>query len=86
MALNQDLDISQFKQNEKDTGSADYQVALLTQRINHLTEHLKANKKDHSSRRGLLRLVSRRRKLLDYVKRESDERYQALLKGLELRK
>lgn len=85
-ALQLDIDPTPFKQNEKDTGSADYQVALLTGRINQLTEHCKINKKDHSSRRGLLRLVSRRRKLLDYVKRESDERYQALLKGLNLRK
>ncbi len=85
-ALNQEIDPTPFKLNDNDTGSADYQVALLTVRINHLTEHLKTNKKDHSSRRGLLRLVSRRRKLLDYVKRESSDRYQALLQGLELRK
>ena len=81
-----EINPADFRLNDKDTGSADYQVALLTVRINHLTEHLRGNMKDHSSRRGLLRLVSRRRKLLDYVKRESNDRYQALLKGLNLRK
>ena len=62
------------------------QVALLTQRINLLTEHLKANAKDHASRRGLLKMVATRRKLLDYLKRTADERYKALLEKLNLRK
>jgi len=76
---------AEYKQHEKDTGSADYQVALLTLRIAELTEHLKIHRKDSSSRRGLLRLVARRRKLLAYVKTESDERYQKLVDGLGLR-
>ena len=59
--------IEQFKTHAKDTGSADVQIALLTERINHLTEHLQTNKKDHSSRRGLLMMVSQRRRLLDYL-------------------
>ena len=59
--------IEQFKTHAKDTGSADVQIALLTQRINHLTEHLQGNKKDHSSRRGLLMMVGQRRRLLDYL-------------------
>ena len=75
-----------FQLHEGDTGSADYQVALLTVRILHLTDHMNANKKDFHSRRGLLRMVSRRRKLLDYVKANSEERYQKALKGLGLRR
>ena len=70
----------------KDTGSADVQVAILTQRINLLTEHLKANAKDHASRRGLLKMVATRRKLLDYLKRTADDRYKVLLEKLNLRK
>ena len=75
-----------FKVHETDTGSADYQVALLTKRIKHLTEHLATHKKDTSSRRGLLKLVAQRRKLLDYTKAKSEERYQNLIKGLGLRR
>ena len=75
-----------FKVHETDTGSSDYQVALLTQRIKHLTEHLATHKKDTSSRRGLLKLVAQRRKLLDYTKGVSEERYQKLIKGLGLRR
>lgn len=75
-----------FKIHETDTGSADYQVALLTKRISHLTEHLGRNKKDTSSRRGLLMLVAQRRKLLDYLRGKSEERYQNLIKGLGLRR
>ena len=81
-----DINYDDFKLNPNDTGSADYQVALLTGRIKHLTEHLKTHRKDASSRRGLLKLVARRRKLLTYVKRESQERYEGLIKGLGLRK
>ena len=77
--------IEQFKQHEKDTGSADVQIALLTQRINHLTEHLQGNKKDHSSRRGLLVMVSQRRRLLDYLHDTDLVRYQAVTKKLKLR-
>jgi small subunit ribosomal protein S15 len=75
-----------YQLHEGDTGSADYQIVLLTLRISHLTEHLGTHKKDTSSRRGLLRLVSRRRKLLDYLKNNNEERYQKILKGLNLRR
>lgn len=75
-----------FKLHEKDTGSADVQIALLTQRINHLTEHLQQNNKDHSSRRGLLMMVGQRRRLLDYLHTTDAARYQALTKKLKLRK
>lgn len=72
--------------HDKDTGSADVQVARLTERINHLTEHLKGNAKDHSSRRGLLKMVARRRSLLDYLKDTATERYNKLIESLNLRK
>ena len=75
-----------FQLHDKDTGSADIQVAQLTSRINHLTEHLSAHKKDFSTRKGLLKLVARRRKLLDYLKRKNVDRYQNILKGLKLRR
>lgn len=81
-----EIDPKVFKQHDKDTGSADYQVALLTKRILHLTEHMGEHKKDFSSRRGLLRLVARRRKLLDYLKEENEERYIKLIKNLGLRR
>ena len=77
--------IESFKLHDKDTGSADVQVALLTQRINHLTEHLQTNKKDHSSRRGLLLMVSQRRRLLDYLQTVDLTRYQTVAKKLKLR-
>jgi len=77
--------IEQFKLHVKDTGSADVQVALLTQRIDHLTEHLKTNKKDHSSRRGLLMMVGQRRRLLDYLESKDLGRYQSVVKKLKLR-
>ena len=79
-------DIQTLRLHEKDTGSADVQVALLTKRITHLTEHLKANVKDHSSRRGLLQMVARRRKMLDYLKKTATDRYKAVLEKLNLRK
>ncbi len=79
-------DIQALRIHAKDTGSADVQVALLTQRITHLTEHLKANVKDHSSRRGLLQMVARRRKMLDYLKKTATDRYKAVLDKLNLRK
>lgn len=69
-----------------DTGSPEVQIALLTDRINHLTEHLKAHKKDHHSRRGLLMLVGRRRRMLDYVKSNDVERYRAIIAKLGLRR
>ena len=77
--------VTDYQQHEKDTGSADVQIALLTQRINHLTEHLQTSKKDHSSRRGLLVMVSQRRRLLDYLHNTDVNRYQAVTKKLKLR-
>jgi len=75
-----------LQMHAKDTGSADVQVALLTQRINQLTEHFKAHAKDHHSRRGLLQMVARRRKLLDYLKRTANDRYKNVIEKLSLRK
>lgn len=80
------IDSTSFKIHDKDTGSADVQVALLTGRINDLTQHLSVHVKDHSTRRGLLQMVARRRKLLDYLKLTAGERYQKLLKSLNLRR
>ncbi len=77
--------IAEFKTHEKDTGSADVQIALLTERINHLTEHLQTNKKDHSSRRGLLVMVGQRRRLLNYLQTTDVNRYKAVAKKLKLR-
>ena len=70
----------------QDTGSAEGQIALFTYRINHLTEHLKQNKKDHSTRRALIKLVGKRRSLLDYLIKKDIERYRAIIKELNLRK
>ncbi|MFT3992099.1 MAG: 30S ribosomal protein S15 [Luteolibacter sp.] len=81
-----DINLKEYQLHEGDTGSAPYQVALLTQRILHLTDHLNLHKKDFSSRRGLLKLVAQRRKLLDYIKKGSDEKYQEVIKGLGLRR
>ena len=78
--------IAKFGKNDADTGSTEVQVALLTHRINDLTEHMRANKHDHHSRRGLLMLVGRRRRLLQYLQREDLERYRALIKELGLRR
>jgi small subunit ribosomal protein S15 len=78
--------IAEHRLHETDTGSPEVQVALLTERINHLTEHLKVHKKDHHSRRGLLMLVGRRRRLLDYLRRNDVERYRALIAKLGLRR
>ena len=85
MALN-DKTIKDFRLHEQDTGSADVQIALLTERINSLTEHLQKNLKDHSSRRGLLMLVGKRRKLLDYLHTTDVTRYQTVTKKLKLRR
>ena len=79
-------DIKQFQLHGKDTGSADVQVALLTHRIAQLTEHLKSHAKDHSSRRGLLKMVAQRRSLLDYLSRSEVDRYKKLIDKLNLRK
>jgi small subunit ribosomal protein S15 len=78
--------IADHRLHESDTGSPEVQIALLTERINHLTDHLRTHKKDHHSRRGLLMLVGRRRRLLDYVRRNDVERYRALIARLGLRR
>lgn len=78
--------VGKHGRHEKDTGSAEVQIALLTQRITELTEHLRTHKKDHHSRRGLLKLVGRRRRLLDYLQRTDLEGYRALIKELGLRR
>ena len=78
--------IAEYKTHEKDTGSSEVQVALLTARINHLTEHLRTHRKDFHSRRGLLQMASRRRKLLDYLKQHNLPKYNELLQKLNLRK
>lgn len=77
--------ISNFQVHETDTGSSDIQIAMLTERINRLSEHLKANQKDHSSRRGLLKLIGQRKSLLSYMQNEDRERYQALIARLGIR-
>ena len=78
--------IAQFRQHEKDTGSPEVQVALLTERIGYLTEHFRTHAKDHHSRRGLLKMVSQRRRLLDYLKKSDLERYRKIVSTLNLRK
>ncbi len=78
--------IEKFKQHDADTGSPEVQIALLTERITHLTEHLKLHAKDHHSRRGLLKMVGLRRNLLDYLRRKDYERYRSLIQSLGLRK
>ncbi len=84
--MNKNEIVAKFQRVEGDTGSPEVQVALLTARINHLTEHFKVHAKDHHSRRGLLRMVSRRRKLLDYLKRTDLNAYRTLITELNLRK
>ncbi|MCX5655824.1 MAG: 30S ribosomal protein S15 [Planctomycetota bacterium] len=86
MAKKKTAIIETFRVHEKDTGSPEVQVALLTERINHLTEHLKGHRKDHSSRRGLLKMVGRRASLLKYLASEDRERYQAVIDRLGIRK
>jgi len=78
--------IVKYKQHEKDTGSPEVQVAIMSERINELTEHFQTHKKDHHSRRGLLKLVSHRRRLLDYLKDKDPSRYKKLIEGLGIRK
>ena len=78
--------VSDYRTHEKDTGSPEVQIALLTKRINELTDHLRTHKKDHSSRRGLLKMVSRRNSLLKYLTREDRSRYQQIIGRLGLRK
>lgn len=77
--------ITEYQVHETDTGSADVQIAILTERINRLSEHLKNNKSDHASRRGLLKLIGQRKRLLSYINQESKDRYQALIGRLGIR-
>ncbi|MEI6127402.1 MAG: 30S ribosomal protein S15 [Pseudomonadota bacterium] len=78
--------IKKFKNHEKDTGSTEVQIALLTERINYLTEHFKSHGKDHHSRRGLLKIVNQRRRLLEYLKAKNSDKYKKILQDLNLRK
>ena len=78
--------VNDYKLHDNDTGSSQVQIALLTQRINELTEHFKVHKKDNHSRRGLLKMVARRRKLLDYLKRRNISEYHEIIKRLKLRR
>jgi small subunit ribosomal protein S15 len=78
--------IANFRQHETDTGSPEVQIALLTERISYLTDHFKTHEKDHHSRRGLLKLVSKRRHLLDYLKKCDIERYRGIIRSLGIRK
>ena len=88
MALTQERKhqiITDYQVHETDTGSAEVQIAMLTERINRLSEHLKGNQKDHSSRRGLLKLIGQRKRLLSYVNKQDKQRYQALIARLGIR-
>ncbi|WP_225071429.1 30S ribosomal protein S15 [Desulfuromonas sp. CSMB_57] len=78
--------IKQFERHEGDTGSPEVQIALLSERITYLTEHFRTHKKDHHSRRGLLKIVGQRRRLLDYLKNKDVERYRAIIKSLGIRR
>lgn len=78
--------VAEYGQHDKDTGSPEVQIALQTDRIRHLTEHLKVNKKDHATERGLLLLVGKRRRLLNYLRRIDNNRYQAIITKLGLRR
>jgi small subunit ribosomal protein S15 len=78
--------IDQYKRHEGDTGSPEVQIALLSERINYLTEHFRTHKKDHHSRRGLLKIVGQRRRLLDYLKSNDVERYRTIIKSLGIRR
>ncbi len=85
MSDTKEINVKDYQLHEGDTGSAPYQVALITKRIFHLTDHLKEHKKDYASRRGLLTLVSQRRKLLNYIQKGSNEKYLEIIQGLGLR-
>ena len=78
--------IGKYRVHDKDTGSPEVQIALLSERINYLTEHFKVHKKDHHSRRGLMKLVGQRRRLLDYLKRKDTDRYRGIIGKLGIRK
>ena len=85
-SLTKDKIINEFQKKAKDTGSSEVQIALLTKRINSLTEHFKNNKKDNHSREGMIKLISRRRRLLGYLKKRNLKRYEEIIKKLNLRK
>ena len=78
--------VKEYRRAQADTGSPEVQISILTERINNLTEHMRSNTKDYATRRGLLKMVSRRRGLLDYLKRTDPQRYLAIIQKLELRK
>ena len=78
--------VGEFRKNDSDTGSPEVQIAILTTRINNLTEHMRTNKKDYSTRRGLLGMVSRRRRLLDYLRQVNPDRYLDIIEKLNIRK
>jgi small subunit ribosomal protein S15 len=78
--------IGQYRKHDSDTGSPEVQIAILSERINYLTEHFKSHEKDHHSRRGLMKIVGKRRRLLDYLKRTNAQRYQGLIESLGIRK
>ena len=84
--LTKDKIISDFQKKTKDTGSSEVQIALLTKRISYLTEHFKKNKKDNHSRKGMIKLISRRRRLILYLKKRDLKRYEEIIKKLNLRK
>ncbi len=84
--IDKDAVRQKYQRHEKDTGSSEVQIALLSKRIERLTDHMKTNKKDHSSRYGLIKMVSARRRLLDYLKDKNDSAYQGLIKELSLRR
>ncbi len=86
MKIDKSAIANEFRRHDRDTGSSEVQIAVLTKEIEALTEHLKANKKDHSSRYGLLRKVQNRRNLLNYLKRENEQSYRELIKKLGLRR
>jgi small subunit ribosomal protein S15 len=85
MAFEKASTVTKYRQHESDTGSTQVQVALLTERINYLTDHFRAHKKDHHSRQGLLKMVGKRRRLLDYLRRTNVEGYRKLIQDLGLR-
>jgi small subunit ribosomal protein S15 len=78
--------VGKYRTHESDTGSPEVQIAILSERINYLTEHFRSNEKDHHSRRGLMKIVGKRRRLLDYLKRVDAQRYRGLIEGLGIRK
>jgi len=85
-SLSKDKIIGEFQKKAKDTGSSEVQIALLTNRINYLTEHFKKNRKDNHSREGMIKLISKRRRLISYLKKKNLKRYEEIIKKLNLRK